>query len=681
MFGNFRSQRRQRARSLQNLEKIEVDEVTFKNDIEETEKKNENEDREDEEEDHETEEGEMFEVDDVTFENDIEYTDNEKKEDKEEEEEDRETKEGEMIGLEASNETESEDDQREEDLEGLEADETDEESDLSTTRKIYWNAKLTQKQSATQILKFALKASLSKPNLTDLLNLIKDHCPNGFEGFENANELFQFFHNILGDIKRHHVCLSCEILCGTAEKCTKCQNDITNDFFLEIFLPSVISSLFLKRDFVQNLNSRTVRVDDDIICDIVDSKNWRRHHHFFEQKYNLALGLNTDGVSPFKWSNRGFWPIFMMVHSLPPQLRRKQEFLPLVGMWCGTSKPPMSLFLRPLIDSLNEYYTSGFEVSFGAQKIKSRGAILTVSLDAPARAAVLQMSQFNGQHGCNFCDAAGVNIPLTKGTVHVYPPGVGARRSEHTQVGVKGVSVLYSLVYFTFAIVVLDYMHCVCLGVMRALLNLWCQSSYSANLWYISPAKRKEVWKRLRSMQVPHCFSAIPKNLENLKQWKAVDYLYFLLYFGPVVLRGILPDIYYNHFLIFSRAIHTLIRPSTLRQRQDSQGRLDTFVIKMRELYGLRHCSYNVHCLQHCPECVEDSGPLPATSCFPFESMNSRISRLVIGFFSFTFRVNFVVVVVVFVVVVVVVVVVVFPICPKLFRSKDWINSVRGSLG
>jgi hypothetical protein len=106
--------------------------------------------------------------------------------------------------------------------------------------------------------------------------------------------------------------------------------------------------------------------------------------------------------------------------------RFSKKNMMLVGLWCSDEKPPMNVFLRPLLDSLNELYVNGkfadviyhngqlvikigLEVSTvsGAKKVKA--AMVVVSCDLPARALVLNMRQFNGQHGCHLCEDPGEN--------------------------------------------------------------------------------------------------------------------------------------------------------------------------------------------------------------------------------------------------------------------------------
>ena len=62
-----------------------------------------------------------------------------------------------------------------------------------------------------------------------------------------------------------------------------------------------------------------------------------------------------------------------------------------------------------------------------------------------------------------------------------------------------------------------------------------------------------------------------------------------------------------------------------------SEACLTKFVIQLEELYGLSHCTFNVHCLTHLAQCVKDCGPLWATSAFVFESHNHVLLNMFNG--------------------------------------------------
>ena len=63
----------------------------------------------------------------------------------------------------------------------------------------------------------------------------------------------------------------------------------------------------------------------------------------------------------------------------------------------------------------------GIDVSTSGGKRKIKAAIVTVSCDLPARAMVLNMKQFNGQHGCHLCEDEGNNL-ATNPMLRWWPP-------------------------------------------------------------------------------------------------------------------------------------------------------------------------------------------------------------------------------------------------------------------
>lgn len=71
----------------------------------------------------------------------------------------------------------------------------------------------------------------------------------------------------------------------------------------------------------------------------------------------------------------------------------------------------MQSFLKPLVDSINKLYTEGVEVNtpFGERRVHAM--LMVCSLDLPAKAALLNMKQYNGANGCSVCDAPGKTFP------------------------------------------------------------------------------------------------------------------------------------------------------------------------------------------------------------------------------------------------------------------------------
>lgn len=101
---------------------------------------------------------------------------------------------------------------------------------------------------------------------------------------------------------------------------------------------------------------------------------------------------------------------------------------------------------------------------------------------------------------------------------------------------------------------------------------------------------------------LPLEFAKRSRSLKYLKQWKATEYRHFLLYFGPVLLKTVLPSRVYKHFLMLHIAITILTNPSLILCEHNlfmAEKLLFKFVQKFSDIYGPEHVSFNVHNLIH----------------------------------------------------------------------------------
>ncbi len=177
----------------------------------------------------------------------------------------------------------------------------------------------------------------------------------------------------------------------------------------------------------------------------------------------------------------------------------------------------------------------------------------------------------------------------------------------------------------------LDYMHLVCLGIVRRIISLWLKG----DLKYRLPAKVvKDISARLVMMRnhMLREFVRRPRSLIEYKQWKATEFRQFLLYSGAVVLRDILPVNMYNNVLTLSVAMICLLRPefATNMQYCDYAERLlVNFVSDSATIYGASQLVYNVHSVIHLPQDCRKFGPLDKISAFPFENFLGQIKKMV----------------------------------------------------
>ena len=175
----------------------------------------------------------------------------------------------------------------------------------------------------------------------------------------------------------------------------------------------------------------------------------------------------------------------------------------------------------------------------------------------------------------------------------------------------------------------LDYMHMVCLGVVRRLLNLWLRGPRHVRL---SSNQAKVISDEMTSFQAhfPVEFSRKPRSLVEINNWKATEFREFLLYTGPVVMKGKVSEDIYANFLRLSVAMRLLLSPKLAADYSDYCGKLLLcFVKSFSQLHGTEEVVYNVHSLLHIHQDAQRFGALDNISAFPFESYLGRLKKLV----------------------------------------------------
>ena len=95
----------------------------------------------------------------------------------------------------------------------------------------------------------------------------------------------------------------------------------------------------------------------------------------------------------------------------------------------------------------------------------------------------------------------------------------------------------------------LDYMHLVCLGVVRRLLNLWLRGPLKSRL---SAKVVDSISSQLVKMRpkIPVEFARKPRSLREVDRWKATEFRQFLLYTDKVVLSSFFDSNTYNNFML-----------------------------------------------------------------------------------------------------------------------------------
>jgi hypothetical protein len=102
--------------------------------------------------------------------------------------------------------------------------------------------------------------------------------------------------------------------------------------------------------------------------------------------------------------------------------------------------------------------------------------------------------------------------------------------------------------------------------------------------------------------RTPKEFVRKPRSFNDVMYWKATEFRHFLLYTGPIVLKGIVEQNIYINFLILHVAISILISLKLIKNQNNilyAKNLLIHFVNSFIVIYGENFVSHNIHNLLH----------------------------------------------------------------------------------
>ena len=351
------------------------------------------------------------------------------------------------------------------------------------------------------------------------------------------------------------------------------------------------------------------------------------------QNFEIKLKINIDGIQLFKSSSASLWPILCSFNKFPPFV---------VSLYYGLKKPePISEYLSDFLEELLKLLHTGITFNDIVIPIK----VFAFVCDAPARQHLKCIKSHTGYYCCERCQIKGyrsrnqvVFYAVTESALRtdadfnnfVYSIGDGKYNDGH-QLGRSPLMNNFSCIN-SFS---LDYMHLVCLGVMRRMFYFWKKGSKSSLKCKIKHSEFARLSENLGqfSNSMPSEFARKPRGCVFFEKWKATEYRQFMLYTGPVVLKNILNKSYYSHFLCLSVSMTILLNQNcSIREEFATYAKnlLKHFVIESKKLYTDLFVSYNVHNLIHL---VSDSeyfnSSLDEISAFEFENCLQLLKRKV----------------------------------------------------
>jgi len=349
-------------------------------------------------------------------------------------------------------------------------------------------------------------------------------------------------------------------------------------------------------------------------------------------KKNINIFIGIDGLPLTKSSSSTFWPILGSVEN--KFVRHPIVFL--IGLYWGKDKPKDSnLFLKDLVDELIKLSQNGIKISDDVRYVNAYG----FCCDAPAKSFVLKTKGHTGFFSCSKCTTEGVYLenrvcfPNTEFTKRTHN-GFLLRLNEEYHV-TDTMSLITKVPHIDIInSFPLDYMHLVCLGVMKKLIFLWLGNLKHAPLSVRLQSKNVTTISNhllLLKSFITYDFSRVPRSLLEVARWKATEFRLFLLYTGPVVLKSILTDECYSHFICLHVSFRILLDPYVKNDELINfcDRVLTYFVKKFGKLYGNQFISHNVHGLLHVVDDFKKYGALDKCSCFPFENYLKNLKKMV----------------------------------------------------
>lgn len=343
-----------------------------------------------------------------------------------------------------------------------------------------------------------------------------------------------------------------------------------------------------------------------------------KQHYFDVLPESIKINLNIDGLPLTKSSSSQFWPLLGAI---------VDDFYTepfVIAIYHGFSKPDSSNdFLQNFVDEALVVLKHGIQIENKTVSI----FINAIICDAPAKAFITCVKSHTGYFGCSKCIQEGeftdnrITFPELQSLLRTDESFRNKLHPDHH----KSVSVLESLEIGMVSQIPLDYMHLVCIGVTKRLIQFWVKGAMDVRL---KPEKMKNISDNLLLLKsfITDEFARKPRCLEQIDRWKATELRQFLLYTGPVVLKNNLPKHLYKHFMVLSVAIR-ILADATLHLKLNSYAHslLVWFVEHFPNFYGKKFLNYNVHNLIHLSQDVENLGPVDDFSAFKFENYMQKI--------------------------------------------------------
>lgn len=294
----------------------------------------------------------------------------------------------------------------------------------------------------------------------------------------------------------------------------------------------------------------------------------------------INIDTHIDGVPITNSTKKQFWPILCRCIDL-----QKSPFA--VGIYYGLKKPDdCSQYLEHFVQELKHIMNNGITFQGKIYQLKINAFIC----DAPAQAFAKGIVGHNGYHGCGRCCQTGewINNRLSFTDIQFQQRTDESFKNRIDEFHHKHDSILEELNIGMVSQFPSDYLHLLCLGVIRKLLLFWTSGPLKTRLPFFKHQEISFGLNNCRSTQ-PVEFQRRCRGLDDLKNWKGSEFRTFLFYTGPIVLKNVLSMDEYKNFLALHIAARICNDLNFHDQLNVAQALFVYFVESFSRIYGYEY--------------------------------------------------------------------------------------------
>lgn len=236
-----------------------------------------------------------------------------------------------------------------------------------------------------------------------------------------------------------------------------------------------------------------------------------------------------------------------------------------IGLYWGNEKPQESNdYLFDFVNEIKDLICNGIEIKVSYGKFIKKQFILDLfCCDLPAKDYILKTKGNNAYFLCSRCCIEGEYV--CRGVCY---PDIDCPKRTHESfikkhqeeyhvgdvisilIDIPGINIINSFS--------LNYLHMVCIGVIKKLITLWLKGPLHC---YLNRTKYKFLNVNLlaQNLFITCDFQRKPRGVYEVFRWKATEFRTFLLHLGPVVLKNIIDKKIYSHFLCLNISTSILI--------------------------------------------------------------------------------------------------------------------------